>query len=100
MSSVLIDPPTTALAADVGRLLGDKRPWSGTTANAVTSSLLDSPRHGIELDVEVLCLGTVLHDVGLASGGILGREDGAFAGAVGRLVFAPPRDRRSHGQPQ
>ena len=67
MSGDLIDPPATALAAEVRRLLDQcasvvaahsERSYQFAAAFAATD--------GVELDDEVLYLGTVLHDVGLS----------------------------------
>jgi hypothetical protein len=67
MSDDLIDPPATALAAELRRLLDQcapvvaahsERSYQFAAAFAVTD--------GTELDEEVLYLGTVLHDVGLS----------------------------------
>jgi hypothetical protein len=67
VSGDLIDPPATALAAEVRRLLDQcapvvaahsERSYQFAAAFAVTD--------GTELDEEVLYLGTVLHDVGLS----------------------------------
>ena len=67
MSGDLIDPPPTALAGDVRRLLApcaavvvahSERSYQFAAAFAAAD--------GVELDDEVLYLGTVLHDVGLS----------------------------------
>jgi hypothetical protein len=67
VSDDLIDPPATALAAELRRLLDQcapvvaahsERSYQFAAAFAVTD--------GTELDEEVLYLGTVLHDVGLS----------------------------------
>lgn len=67
MSGDLIDPPATALVAEVRRLLDQcapvivahsERSYQFAAAFAATD--------GIELDDEVLFLGTMLHDIGLS----------------------------------
>jgi hypothetical protein len=70
MSSDLIDPPSTVLGADVGRLLDEHAPvvrhhCERTFQFAAAFAKAD----GVDLDHEVLYLGTVLHDVGLCPGG-------------------------------
>ena len=70
MTSVLIDPPATELEAEVSTLLEQharvvrdhcERSYQFAAAFATVD--------GVELDHEVLYLGTVLHDVGLCPGG-------------------------------
>ena len=67
MSGDLNDPPVTALATEVRRLLDQcapvivahcERSYQFAAAFAATD--------GVELDAEVLYLGTILHDVGLS----------------------------------
>ena len=70
MSSVLINPPSTLLGAEVERLLEQQPPvvrhhCERTFQFAAAFATAD----GVELDHEVLYLGTVLHDVGLSPGG-------------------------------
>jgi HD domain len=70
MSSVLIDPPSSVLGAEVGRLLEQhahvvRHHCERTYQFAAAFARAD----GVELDDEVLYLGTVLHDVGLTPGG-------------------------------
>jgi HD domain len=70
MNSILIDPPPTVLGAEVGRLLEQQAPvvryhCERTYQFAAAFAKAD----GLELDDEVLYLGTVLHDVGLSPGG-------------------------------
>lgn len=70
MTSVLIDPPPTLLAAEVGRLLEQHVPvvrHHSERTYQFAAAFARADR--VELDDEVLYLGTVLHDVGLSPGG-------------------------------
>src|SRR5262245_43248318 len=70
MSSLLIDPPPTAFAVDVDRLLERQAPVvKDHCQRSYQFAAAFARADGIELDDEVLYLGTVLHDVGLAPGG-------------------------------
>jgi HD superfamily phosphodiesterase len=67
VNSGVIDPPVTALAADVRRLLVQCPPV--VTAHSERSDQFAAAfaaTDGVELDDEVLYLGTVLHDIGLS----------------------------------
>ena len=80
MSSVLINPPSTLLGAEVERLLEQQPPvvrhhCERTFQFAAAFATAD----GVELDHEVLYLGTVLHDVGLSPGGDQARGFGCAA---------------------
>jgi hypothetical protein len=66
----MIDPPATAMAANVQRLLAQCPPVVAAHSErsyqfAAAFAAID----GIDLDDEVLYLGTVLHDVGLSPAG-------------------------------
>ena len=70
MSAGMIDPPATAMAANVQRLLAQCPPVVAAHSErsyqfAAAFAAID----GIDLDDEVLYLGTVLHDVGLSPAG-------------------------------
>ncbi len=63
----MIEPPATALAADVARLLAQCPPAVvGHSERSYRFAAALATADGIELDDEVLYLGTVLHDVGLS----------------------------------
>ena len=67
MSGDLIDPPATALAAEVRRLLDQCAPVvAAHSERSYQFAAAFADIDGIELDAEVLYLGTVLHDVGLS----------------------------------
>jgi HD domain-containing protein len=68
----VIDPPVTALAAEVQRLLAQcPSVVAAHSERSYQFAAAFATRDGVELDDEVLYLGTVLHDVGLspAAGG-------------------------------
>jgi hypothetical protein len=70
MSSLLIEPPPTAFAVEVGRLLERQAPVvRHHCERSYQFAAAFARADGVELDDEVLYLGTVLHDVGLAPGG-------------------------------
>jgi hypothetical protein len=67
MNAGVIEPPATVLAADVRRLLAQCPPV--VTAHSERSyqfAAAFAATDGVELDDEVLYLGTVLHDIGLS----------------------------------
>ena len=67
MSGDLIDPPVTALAAEVRGLLGRCAPVvAAHSERSYQFAAAFANTDGVELDDEVLYLGTVLHDVGLS----------------------------------
>jgi hypothetical protein len=70
MNTVLIDPPPTALALEVSRLL-DQHPRivREHSERSYQFAAGFARADGVELDDEVLYLGTVLHDVGLSPAG-------------------------------
>jgi hypothetical protein len=68
VSADLVEPPATAVAAEVSRLLDQCPPV--VVAHSRRShqfAVAFATADGVELDHEVLYLGTVLHDVGLSS---------------------------------
>jgi len=70
VSGDLIDPPDTALAADVRRLLDQCAPVVvGHCERSYQFAVGFAAADTVELDDEVLYLGTVLHDVGLSPAG-------------------------------
>jgi hypothetical protein len=67
VSSELFDPPTTELAGDVQRLLDQCPPVVvAHSERSYQFAAAFAASDGVELDDEVLYLGTVLHDVGLS----------------------------------
>ncbi|MGH9133469.1 MAG: HD domain-containing protein [Ilumatobacteraceae bacterium] len=67
MSGVLIDPPATAIGAEVRRLLDQCAPV--VVAHCERSyqfAAAFAASDGVDLDGEVLYLGTMLHDIGLS----------------------------------
>jgi hypothetical protein len=67
MSDELIDPPVTVLAAEVGRLLAQCPPVvAAHSERSYQFAAAFAASDGVELDDEVLYLGTVLHDIGLS----------------------------------
>jgi hypothetical protein len=63
----VIDPPETALAADVRRLLGQCAPViAAHSQRSYQFAAAFAAADGVDLDDEVLYLGTVLHDIGLS----------------------------------
>jgi hypothetical protein len=67
VSGELIDPPVTALAAEVGRLLDQCPPVvAAHSERSYQFAAAFAASDGVELDDEVLYLGTVLHDIGLS----------------------------------
>lgn len=67
MSGALLAPPATALAADVGRLLGQCAPVvAAHSERSYQFAAAFAAADGVEVDAEVLYLGTVLHDIGLS----------------------------------
>ena len=67
MSGDLIDPPATALAAEVRRLLDQCAPVvAAHSERSYQFAAAFAATDGVELDDEVLYLGTMLHDVGLS----------------------------------
>lgn len=67
MNGDLLDPPTTSLAAEVRRLLDQCAPVVVShSERSYQFAAAFAAADGIELDAEVLYLGTVLHDVGLS----------------------------------
>ncbi len=69
-ASVLIDPPATALAAEVRRLLDQCAPVvAAHSERSYQFAAAFAATDGVELDDEVLYLGTVLHDIGLSPAG-------------------------------
>jgi hypothetical protein len=70
MTDTLIDPPSTSVADVVAQLLGEQaRVVRDHSERSYQFAAAFAKADGIELDEEVLYLGTVLHDVGLAPGG-------------------------------
>jgi hypothetical protein len=70
VSGDLIDPPDTALAAEVRRLLDQCAPVvAGHCERSYQFAAGFAAADTVELDDEVLYLGTVLHDVGLSPAG-------------------------------
>jgi hypothetical protein len=70
MSNVLIEPPSTVLGAEVGTLLEQHAPVVRDHCERTYQfAAAFANEDGVELDFEVLYLGTVLHDVGLSAGG-------------------------------
>ena len=68
MSGDLIDPPATALGAEVRRLLDQCAPVvAGHSERSFQFAAAFAATDGVELDDEVLYLGTVLHDIGLST---------------------------------
>jgi hypothetical protein len=64
----LIDPPATALGAEVGRLLEQCAPVvAAHSERSYQFAAAFAAADGVELDDEVLYLGTVLHDIGLSA---------------------------------
>lgn len=62
------EPPATALAADVARLLAQCPPVvAAHSERSYRFAAAFAVADGVELDGEVLYLGTVLHDIGLSS---------------------------------
>ena len=67
MSGDLIDPPGTALTVEVQRLLDQCAPVvAAHSERSYQFAAAFAATDGIELDDEVLYLGTILHDVGLS----------------------------------
>ena len=67
MSGDLIDPPATVLGAEVRRLLDQCAPVvAAHSERSYRFAAAFAAADGVELDDEVLYLGTVLHDIGLS----------------------------------
>jgi HD domain len=67
VSGDLIDPPATSLAAEVRRLLDQCAPViAAHSERSYQFAAAFAATDGVELDDEVLYLGTALHDVGLS----------------------------------
>ena len=67
MSSELVEPPDTVLADGVRRLLDQCPPVvAAHSARSYQFAAAFAAADGVELDQEVLYLGTILHDVGLS----------------------------------
>ena len=67
MSGDLMDPPVTALTAEVRRLLDQSAPVvAAHCERSYQFAAAFAATDGVELDDEVLYLGTVLHDIGLS----------------------------------
>jgi HD domain len=68
VSGDLVDPPATALGAEVRRLLDQCAPVvAAHSERSYQFAAAFAAADGVELDDEVLYLGTVLHDVGLSA---------------------------------
>ncbi|HZB43525.1 MAG TPA: HD domain-containing protein [Ilumatobacter sp.] len=68
MSGDLVDPPATVLAGEVPRLLDRCAPVvAAHSERSYQFAAALAAADGVELDEEVLYLGTMLHDVGLSS---------------------------------
>jgi hypothetical protein len=66
----IVEPPPTALAAEVGRLLDQCAPVvAAHCERSYQFAAACATADGVALDDEVLYLGTVLHDVGLSPAG-------------------------------
>ena len=67
MSGDLLDPPATSLAAEVRRLLDQCAPViAAHSERSYQFAAAFAATDGVELDDEVLYLGTILHDIGLS----------------------------------
>ncbi len=67
MSGDLIDPPATALGVEVRRLLDQCAPVvAAHCERSYQFAAAFAASDGVELDDEVLYLGTILHDIGLS----------------------------------
>jgi HD domain len=68
--SVLIQPPATALSVEIGQLLEQHAPVVRAHCHrSYQFAAALAKADGVELDDEVLYLGTLLHDVGFSPGG-------------------------------
>lgn len=75
MSAELIEPPGTVLAHDVRRLLDQCPPVvAAHSERSFQFAAAFAAADGVELDGEVLYLGTVLHDLGLSPAGAGGER--------------------------
>jgi hypothetical protein len=67
VSGDLVDPPATALGAEVWRLLDPCAPVVAThSERSYQFAVAFAAADGVELDDEVLYIGTMLHDIGLS----------------------------------